>query len=787
MAAKVGARELRGGLPANPRLLESDLERFARFGIGLDLLAAACICRVTDGEAREVWGFRYSPRSDLSGIVFPYFDPVSGHRVTARLRRDRPEVDSEGKPQNKYLSAYGDNRHLYFPPGAGGLLKDVAVPVLFTESEKASLAFTALGQRAGRKFLCVATGGCSSWRGKIGIRPTPDGGREEERGPLPDLGLITCGEGRPAIVVFDSNTATNPSVRAARWTFAQVLMGLGARVSFADIPAEPDVNGPDDLIAVSGDGAMLALLDAAKPFADQAEKDAEELVSRLSKSTSLKDRDRAIEMISLLADVSHQRVLAGRAAKALKERKDFVEREVGLRAKAALEARQRAVELVRLGRLLRTKVGPVTLIAKLEDFYRERLALPEGATLVLALFTINSYVFDVFDTTPYIQIDSATGGCGKTTLLLHLEATCCRAYLGCDPTEATLYRRIERDHPTWLLDEASVLRGHEDRALMIRAVLDAGYRKGATVSRCVGEDNDLRDFHVYCPKAFALIGSLRGTVLDRCIVLHLEKTHGLSKTKLRLLGRLGPPLREKLEAYAAQFRDELQNLYDTEPDGGYWSQLDGREEELWGPLLFHAKLAGSDTEKRALAIAQRFSRQKAELAVEVDRTAALATELLEVLSEQESDTFSPGELLSGLAQKEVWGEKLASCQTDKARVVAIGSFLRNFRLQSRTREKHGTRYDRREACEVIGRHTPATDTRHATEPANMRVPGVATGGNRDATQNAPQQVETATVGGPDTLVATPAEPVATLKSRINTSRVARGNSQEGGAQGVLKY
>jgi len=64
---------------------------------------------------------------------------------------------------------------------------------------------------------------------------------------------------------------------------------------------------------------------------------------------------------------------------------------------------------------------------ELEAFFHKRLALPDGATLVLALFTVNTYLFDVFDTTPYIQIDSAVGGCGKSTLLLHLEATCRRA------------------------------------------------------------------------------------------------------------------------------------------------------------------------------------------------------------------------------------------------------------------------------------------------------------------------------------------------------------------------
>src|ERR1035437_7053598 len=115
---------------------------------------------------------------------------VTGHRVTALLRRDHPDLDTEGNPHAKYLPPWGDNRHLYFPPGAAALLADPTIPVVFVEAVKSDLALTALASRSGRSLLAVATGGCWSWRGKVGIRATPTGGREEERGPLPDLSLI---------------------------------------------------------------------------------------------------------------------------------------------------------------------------------------------------------------------------------------------------------------------------------------------------------------------------------------------------------------------------------------------------------------------------------------------------------------------------------------------------------------------------------------------------------------------------------------------------------------------
>ena len=91
-----------------------DLSKFALIGVSPDLLSAAGVRRVSDAEARDEFGFRFSAAADLGGIVFPYFHPMTGKRVTARLRRDRPELGPDGKVLNKYISAYGDRRHLFF-------------------------------------------------------------------------------------------------------------------------------------------------------------------------------------------------------------------------------------------------------------------------------------------------------------------------------------------------------------------------------------------------------------------------------------------------------------------------------------------------------------------------------------------------------------------------------------------------------------------------------------------------------------------------------------------------
>src|SRR5712691_9153346 len=117
-------------------LTQTDLGIFLRLGIDAQLLRSAQVQRLSDEEARSSFGFRFS--GDLAGVVFPYFSPRTGQRVTARLRRDTPELGSDGKPLNKYLCPYGDRKHLYFAPGAQQSLTTKSIAVIIVEAEKSA-------------------------------------------------------------------------------------------------------------------------------------------------------------------------------------------------------------------------------------------------------------------------------------------------------------------------------------------------------------------------------------------------------------------------------------------------------------------------------------------------------------------------------------------------------------------------------------------------------------------------------------------------------------------------
>jgi hypothetical protein len=136
---------------------------------------------------------------------------------------------------------------------------------------------------------------------------------------------------------------------------------------------------------------------------------------------------------------------------------------------------------------------------------------------VIALWITHTWILDAFDYTPYLDIRSPEKRCGKTKLLDCLELLVGKPWRAVSPSEAVLYRKIESDQPTLLLDEVdTVFSGTKnEHKEPLRALLNAGFERKAKVPRCVGQGSNYRvqEFTVFCAKAFAGIGQLPDTVL----------------------------------------------------------------------------------------------------------------------------------------------------------------------------------------------------------------------------------------------------------------------------------
>ncbi len=215
-----------------------------------------------------------------------------------------------------------------------------------------------------------------------------------------------------------------------------------------------------------------------------------------------------------------------------------------------------------------------------------------AATLWVAM----THLFEMFETTPYLAVTSPEKRCGKTRLLDVLELVVAHPWRVIQPSDAVVFRKIEQAKPTLLLDEVDALYGAKGSGQHdgLRAMLNAGNRRGTTVPRCVGEGANItvREFDVYCPKALAGIGELPTTVTDRSIPIRLQRRAAgqhVDKFRRREAAAAAQPLREWLERL-----DRLVMRYPEVP-----TELDDRAADGWETLLTVADEAGGQWPRRA--------------------------------------------------------------------------------------------------------------------------------------------------------------------------------------------
>jgi len=236
------------------------------------------------------------------------------------------------------------------------------------------------------------------------------------------------------------------------------------------------------------------------------------------------------------------------------------------------------------------------IIRNIESHFNRYVVLPDRAALPTALWVLVTYDFDLFDALPYLLINSPAPRCGKTRLLECLELAVHSPRRASNISEAGLFRLIEKERPTLLLDEAETLNGKGERAEYLRQILNAGNRRGAKVTRCVGKgaELDVRDFSVFCPKVFAGIGSFPQTITDRAIVVSMQRRRNTESVERFLYKRAEPQcvrLKDSVKRFMELRREEIIAAYDqTELDF-----VSDRDAEAWAPLF--AVLAVADPDR----------------------------------------------------------------------------------------------------------------------------------------------------------------------------------------------
>ena len=355
------------------------------------------------------------------------------------------------------------------------------------------------------------------------------------------------------------------------------------------------------------------------------------------------------------------------------------------------------------------------LVRDVEGFLRRFIVLPVHTALPLALWALATFTFESFDAFPYLTITSPTKRCGKTRLLECLELLAHEARRAANPSEAALFRMIEKYKPTLLLDEAETLNGKGERAEYLRALLNAGNRRNASVPRCVGQgtNQDVQDFSIYCPKIVAGIGRFPETVTDRAICVSMQRRKNsevVSRFLYRIAGPEGQALRERTERFVAQRKSEIEAAYEV-TDLVF---LPDRDAEAWQPLF--ALLSVSDARRLAelRKCAESLTQSKSSNAEDDSLSQRLLVDLREVWPRAERHALT-ADLLARLKAIEdsPWAEEVELNPRKLARM------LRGFGVSPATVRADGRNakgYSREDAEAAFSRYL-SPETSHASQPA----------------------------------------------------------------------
>jgi putative DNA primase/helicase len=199
------------------------------------------------------------------------------------------------------------------------------------------------------------------------------------------------------------------------------------------------------------------------------------------------------------------------------------------------------------------------------------IVLPEYAAEIMAVYILQTYLMDLAMYAPMLIITSPEKRCGKTTLLNILEELVFNPRQFSNITPAAMFRLIEKEAPTLLIDEVdTLLKQKSEMAETLRGIVNAGHRKGrsSTVIRAIKDNSDeYKEYNVFCPKILSGIGKVYETWIDRGISIKLRRKTSSDYTVSRFRQTTAQEsldqLRSRIEHVTEQLRISIDPNTDT--------------------------------------------------------------------------------------------------------------------------------------------------------------------------------------------------------------------------------
>ena len=239
-----------------------------------------------------------------------------------------------------------------------------------------------------------------------------------------------------------------------------------------------------------------------------------------------------------------------------------------------------------------TTVDPAALLDDVARHLSRYIAFPsEHALHAVVLWAAHTHAVEAFDSSPRLALLSPEPGSGKTRVLEVLESLVPRPMHALSASPAPIFRSIATARPTLLFDEVDALfkkRGTDDTAEAMRALLNAGHRRGAAIPRCVGPTHAVTLFEVYAAAALAGLGDLPDTLMSRSVIIRMRRrspSEVVEQFRHRFAAPEGRNIGGRLAAWAESITATLQHACPELP-------VTDRAADCWEPLVAIADAAG---------------------------------------------------------------------------------------------------------------------------------------------------------------------------------------------------
>jgi len=476
------------------------------------------------------------------------------------------------------------------------------------------------------------------------------------REKFPDIEIIIAGDN-------DAWTEGNPGKREATEA-AQAINGKLIIPEFVNTESKPtDFN---DLQQLEG-------LEVVKKAFDEAQVVEEIQEGPIVNQTIIEK----VEELAKLSNLEYEKVRK-QEAKALDIRGSVLDKEVAKERKRLEEEDSDQNSIVSDVEEWPEAVQGNQLFSELKALYKQYAILPEGADTVLSFWTLGTYCFDAFRIYPMIGLTSPEKRCGKSTAMSLLKAFTNKSLLASCISPAAVYRVAELCKPTLLIDEADTFMKDNDE---LRGIINAGHTKDtANIVKCDGEQNKLKKFSTWTPKALAMIGDLPDTIKDRSIVISMRrKMPGETVTKIPLnAAEEFIDMRRKCKRWAVDNFDRLTNYVPTLPDHN-----NDREIDNWTPLF---SIAGVCEQKQDVLDAMR----SILLTVEDDSIkVVLLTDIKKIFDDKQYKEMHSEDLVNALIELDdrPWAEwKRGNPLTANS----LARLLKPFKIRSRQLKIYGS-------------------------------------------------------------------------------------------------